>query len=137
MNRAQWELVETACRGLRSATLSWTWDSRFGAALSTFDARDAAWVRALLDRHFGLRFDAGTLREAPAGVRSLAKSIGGVREDQSICSTDPSFEVMAVGAWWPWGGGRTISVRVFPVENGLPPGERDAFTAAFRSWFVP
>ena len=137
MNQAHWKLLEATCRGLvsGSGTLTWSWDGRFGAALATFPARDAASVEALLGSHFPLRIDAGNLRKAPDCVRNLAKSIGGVRSDQWLYSTDPALEVLVVGAWWPWGGGQTISIRMFPVENGLPRGERDAFTTAFRSWF--
>lgn len=138
MSPNEWKDLEVTCTSLHAATralLKWGWDGRLGAVLATFQEPDAAAVKAHLAAHLPLRWDRSNLREAPRLVRDLADAIGGVRADQAVYATDATRPVVAVGAWWPWGGGQTVSIRIFPVASGLAPADQEALAAAFRGWF--
>jgi hypothetical protein len=140
MNDGQWSDIERACRELvagNATRLRWSWDGRFGAALATFPASDADAALAALGLCLPSRWDHGTVGLAPAAVQDLAEAIGGVRSGQWILSTDPAGDILVVGAWWPWGGGQTLSIRLFPVATGTSLPLQDELTAAFRGWFCP
>jgi len=126
--------LETTCRKLLAdlgATLAWSWDGRLGAALATFPGDRAPTTRAAIEAHLGPGWSHETLGTAPREVQALAARLGGVRPGQWIAATDGG-DALVASVWWPWSGGQTISIRVFPIPSGASP---DALTAAFRGWF--
>lgn len=130
--------LEATCRNLASgggASLPWTWDARLGAALATFPGDQAAARRSAVEAHLGAGWDHSTIGTAPLAVQRLAARIGGVRPGQWIAASDAEQPAAAVAVWWPWSGGATISVRVFPVQTDTSQAGSDAFVAAFRGWF--
>jgi len=42
---------------------------------------------------------------------------------------------MAYGAWWPWGDGKTISLRIGLVTDKVPERAREEFFKEFSGWF--
>jgi hypothetical protein len=136
---SNFEALETTCRALASGVaalgLSWSWDARLGAALVTFSAVQADATSAIVQRCLGSRFDYATLGEALPAVRSKTAAIGGLRPGQWIAACEADTGALAAAAWWPWNGGQTISMRVFPVATGAPEVAADALVAAFRGWF--
>ena len=137
---SQWAGIESACKSLiaGSATmLRWSWDARFGAALATFPAGDATAALASLEACLPTRWDHLAIGQSPEAVRRLSNDIGGVRSGQLILSTDATQEILVVGAWWPWGGGQTLSIRLFPVASGSTGPQQEEYSTAFRSWFCP
>jgi len=128
--------LKTACHALAKncgPALAWSWDGRFGAALATFPATQAAAVLAAVSTVLPLRWDLGTIGQAASAVQAKVQAIGGLRDGQFVLATPADQDVLLVAAWWPWGGGQTISIRVFPVPAGLFLVDHDALVAAFRS----
>jgi len=140
MSDGRWSDVERACRDLvagNAGRLRWAWDARFNAALATFTAAEAPEILASLAVSLPSRWDHATVGRAPASVAKLADGIGGVRAGQFVLSTDPGQDVLVVGAWWPWGGGLTVSVRLFPLASGAAAASQEDLAMAFRGWFCP
>ncbi len=138
MSKQELVEMEALCRPLAlggDLGIRWSWDARLGAVLMTFTSDKAAAFQAFLSIHLPFNFDRGTLHKAPEPARKLVVSIGGVRLDQKIVCSDVSKPLLVLGAWWPWGGGQTISVRLFPIINDQPGPDTDTLVAAFKSWF--
>ena len=107
--------LEKVSRELLSASwgvFSWKWDHRFEAFLAEFSADNGDEFRAILERDFNNVWDSSNIREAPDIVQMCNNNFGGLRSGQLLFTTDPSQDVFVCGAWWPWGDGETISLRI-------------------------
>jgi hypothetical protein len=107
--------LEKISRKLLSASrgvLSWKWDHRFEAFLAEFSSDKRDEFRSILERDFSNVWDSSNIREAPDIVKMFNNRFGGLRPGQLLFTTDPSQDVFICGAWWPWGDGRTISLRI-------------------------
>lgn len=90
----------------------WSWDSRFSCVASSFDMDVADRAREAVMHAFPAMWTDRTFAEAPPALREVGERTGGVRGGQLLYSCTPSHNVYAYGLWWPWGDGRTISLRV-------------------------
>jgi hypothetical protein len=98
--------------------LSWKWDQRFEAFLAEFATDNREEFRSILERDFSNVWDSSNIREAPDIVKMCNNNFGGLRSGQLLFTTDPSQDVFIFGAWWPWGDGKTISLRIAsPAKN--------------------
>lgn len=140
MNQLEQELsqAESACSTLVEAgkeQLTWSWDDRFGAALATFSAAQIPAVQELLAPAFADRLTSATLADAGAAAAEIAGAFGGLRGGQALYLSQYGAGVALVGAWWPWGGGDTISLRVKLVLAQGEQEQRDQAPARCRGWF--
>ncbi len=107
--------LEKLSRELLSASwgaFSWKWDHRFEAFLAEFSADNGDEFRAILERDFSNVWDSSNIREAPDIVQMCNDNFGGLRSGQLLFTTDSSQDIFVYGAWWPWGDGKTISLRI-------------------------
>ena len=91
---------------------SWKWDHRFEAFLAEFSADNGDEFRAILERDFSQVWDSSNIREAPDIVQMCNNIFGGLQSGQLLFTTDPSQDFFICGAWWPWGNGEAISLRI-------------------------
>ena len=92
--------------------MEWEWDGRFGMVLAAFGIERAEAITAAVSAELGSRWHAADIAGAPPRVRELAKRLGGLRAGQWLWTHGDADPVMAVGAWWPWGGGQRASLRI-------------------------
>ncbi len=139
-DRVRPELGEIAdcCKGILEETtgvLTWAWDDYIGAMLAVFKVGQAKKIAAVLDKQFTSRWDCNTIEKAPKSVQEIAKGIGGLRETQHLLATRPEQTLMSYGAWWPWGDGETISIRIGLVMTGVSDYDVGIFNAEFKELF--
>jgi hypothetical protein len=132
--------IEVCCKSIienTSELLNWEWDDYIGAFLATFGQQEAEAIEAICDQCFMSRWDAAALGDIPADVMAVAESLGGLRNRQQLMVTAPGDFLTAYGAWWPWGDGKTISLRIGLIIHGKVPEHAGAeFTQEFREWFT-
>lgn len=92
--------------------LEWKWDSRFGTVLAEFPVDKKAGVLGQLERRLVSSWDSATIVDAPETARQVAKHLGGLLSGQLLLLSGPAEETLVYCAWWPWGNGQTISIRV-------------------------
>lgn len=116
-------------------TLSFKWDSGFSALLAEFstDRRDE--VLAVLERHLGFRFDSSTIRKAPAQIKNKAGDLADLRDNQLLFTTDPEGELLIFAAWWPWGNGELISVRIASPSDAEQAPEQGGVLGKLKRFF--
>ncbi len=130
--------LKKVCTDLVSAShgvVSWKWDSRFNAALAEFPKEKQDSVRAILDPYLSATWDSSSIRKAPDVVKRIAKDFGGLRSGQLLFFSDPNRDVCIFGAWWPWGDGKSISIRVAPYDSSLSNSAHAELTGLFKGWF--
>ncbi len=96
----------------------WSWDNRFGCVASTFDLDVADRARELVVKTLPTVWTDRNLHEASRVLRDLCERTGGVRAGQLVYTSDPVLSVQPYALWWPWGDGRTISLRVGLESKG-------------------
>ena len=130
--------IESVCKGLQSAfegTMSWEWDSRFETVLAKFSVDDGDSVRAVLARDLSTVWDSSNIGEAPALVRTIDSRLNGLVSGQLLFTSDPNQDAVVFCAWWPWGDGKTISIRVAPAYKELSGSQAAEQAKLFRGWF--
>jgi len=131
--------IEICCKGIikdHRELLKWEWDDYIGAFLTTFSTSQAPQIETICDKYFMSRWDRESLVKAPPSVRAIAKTLGGLRAAQRLLMTRPDQFLMAFGAWWPWGDGQTISLRIGLVTDGVPEHAKGEFCNEFYEWFT-
>ena len=114
--------IETICRQLFDefrGILSWKWDDWIRTILAEFSAEKEEDIRAILDNFLPISCDSSTINTAPQIVQTLGKHLGGLRPTQLLFISHPSDDAFVFCAWWPWGDGMTISLRIAPFEKNL------------------
>ena len=117
---------ENVCREIFSAfqgVLSWKWESRFETALAEFSVDNKDRVRAILECYLTIAWDSSSIGNAPDHVQNIASHLGGLRAGQLLFTPDPNQDAFIFGAWWPWGDGQTISIRIAPSDKKLSDSE--------------
>jgi hypothetical protein len=130
--------LENDCKELLrgfQGILSWKWDSRFEAALAEFrvDKKDS--IRTILERYLKVTWDSSNMDNAPDIVRMINSHVGGLRSGQLLFTSDPNRDAFIFCAWWPWGDGKTISIRLGPSYKELSDSEKAEKIHLFKGWF--
>jgi hypothetical protein len=99
--------------------LTWQWDDWVGTFLAEFSNDQESDVRAVLEKHLPISWDSSNINKAPKVVLQLDDYLGGIRPTQYLFSSDPSDEAFVFCAWWPWGNGNAISLRIAPYNKIL------------------
>jgi len=118
-----------------SGLLTWNWDDQFLCALAPFSVNEKDEILGILDRLMDARWDSSNIDEAPDMVTQLAQGMGGLRSGQFLFTTHASKGVFIFGAWWPWGNGQTISLRVGPYLDEISESEPDDLMTSFKACF--
>jgi len=118
-NLVSWcQQVVTGC----GEGISWEWDGRFAMVMGQVrpDVRES--IMVCLQKAFDGRWSARDLDDAPDDVKALADDMGGLRPGQLLFAKHATNDdAMVYAAWWPWGNGTLVSVRigVHESEEGL------------------
>ena len=131
--------IETCCKGIiteANELLNWEWDGYIGAFLATFPIDQAQQIETVCTKYFMSQWDHESLCKAPPSVLAIAENLGGLRAAQRLLMTRPDQFVMAFGAWWPWGDGQTISLRIGLVTDDVPEHAKAELFNEFSEWFT-
>lgn len=97
--------------------LSWRWDSRFETALSEIGIEKKDSVVNILENHLGNAWDSVTIDSAPEIVQSILVRFGGIMPGQLFYTAVLEHDEIIFCAWWPWGNGQTISIRIGSTQE--------------------
>ena len=130
--------VENDCKELLSAfqgILSWKWDSRYETVLAEFDVANKDSFRVIIDRYFRSTWDSSNINKAPRTAKKVNIDLGKLRTGQMLFTSDTTRTAYIYCAWWPWGNGKTISIRIAPCYKRLPDPEKAEKILQFKGWF--
>lgn len=94
------------------ADLSWEWDSRFKTALSQISMKEKTALGEILENYLGKAWDSVTINTAPEIVQPILAGLGGIMSGQLFYASSFAENGIVFCAWWPWGNGQTISIRL-------------------------
>lgn len=109
----RWEPVLERLRVLRKGwpNPTWTWDERFTMIASSFPKAQEMQARASMSHALPYAWDMTSLPTAPAGLRAICETTGGLRAGQMLLA-GKAGDIVLFGLWWPWGGGGTFTLRI-------------------------
>ena len=129
---------ESDCKelgGVFQGVLLWKWDSRFETVWSEFGADKKDLVRAFLERYLRLTWDSSNIGKAPDIVQTIDSRLGRLRTGQLLFTSDPSLDTLIFCAWWPWGDGKAISIRIAPSYKKLSESKKAEKIRLLKGWF--
>ena len=112
----------------------WKYDDRFGTLLTEFGEAEKGAVQGVLERFLSITWDSDNIAQAPEIVRVIDRHLGSLRPGQLFFSTNPDQDAFVFCAWWPWGDGQTISIRLAPFDKKLSDGEKAELISLIRGW---
>lgn len=134
--------MEILCTGILSEIpeeiheeMLWQWDSRFETALAQFNVESKTAIHAAVHNQLGVIWDQSNINQAPEIVKNISASLGNINSGQLLFTSDPEKDDLIYCAWWPWGNGETISIRVSPSYHGLSDSEKAEKMQVFKGWF--
>ena len=80
-------------------------------------------------------WDSANIATAPDIVRTINIRVANLRSGQLLFTSDPSPGALLFCAWWPWGDGKTISIRLAPFYKKLPDSEYAKKIQLFKGCF--
>lgn len=110
---------------------SWQWDPYFESALTVIPVANQEEVSSLLEECCGHRVE----DQLPEDLQPVMSRVGGLRAGQKAFLTDANKPAFVLVAWWPWGNGSSISIRVRLIAEGTPVKEGEKLFESFKSWF--
>jgi hypothetical protein len=115
--------------------LDWKWDGRFGTALAEFPLDKKGSVLEVLDRYLVGRWDSATIGEAPEIAQKVKGHLGGLMPGQLLFVSDVNDDSPIFCAWWPWGNGQTISIRIGVFSETTNAEEKSVLTKELKGRF--
>ncbi len=94
-------------------------DGRFHTAATSFDSKYSGKLIKALNKEFHSQWNPITISGAPAVVQTIKSQAGGMKGGQILFTSDENSLPVIFGAWWPWGNGVTISLRIGLYQPGL------------------
>lgn len=119
--------IENICREFLETfqgKLTWTWEERTQTALAEISKDDEDLVRNILNQYLNITWDDSNIDTAPDTVRIIDSHLGNIRGGQKLFTSDPEQDIFVFCAWWPWGNGKTISIRMSPSGKSLGDSEK-------------
>ncbi len=132
------ELLEKRCRRLIESLgkrVKWKWDKNFEAVLAEFTFQESQDIQSFVSKEMTLVWNSDNENEAPDLIRSIFDYFGGLKSDQKLLTSDPAIDGLLLCAWWPWGNGEVISMRLAVFADSLSDEQNEDLTVIFRSWF--
>lgn len=114
--------------------VQWQWDKYHQALLAEFSVDHEQPVYLSMKQHFPHVWHRKNIKTATQYLRHRAGYFGELKKDQQLLTVDVTGDAELMAAWWPWGHGATISVRLFRA-NTSEYTPSSGLSALFKRWF--
>jgi oxalate decarboxylase/phosphoglucose isomerase-like protein (cupin superfamily) len=118
----QEELIQTYGKDVikaLSSIVNWKYDDFHNVMLAEFSVDKQDQVLFTLQQILPVNWDVKTIKKAPEEVKHYAGAFSKLVKQQKLFSTNIEHHPKVMAAWWPWGHGATVSVRLF-LTNTCP-----------------
>jgi hypothetical protein len=102
-----------------SGLVKWKYDDFHKVMLAEFSVDKADQVLFSLKQMLPNCWDTKSIKKAPTEIKHYAGSFGKLVKEQKLLSASSNERPQTMVAWWPWGHGATISIRIF-LTNTAP-----------------
>jgi oxalate decarboxylase/phosphoglucose isomerase-like protein (cupin superfamily) len=100
-----------------SSMVKWKYDDFHKVMLAEFSVDKQDQVLFTLQQVLPINWDVKTIKKAPNEVKHYAGIFSKLVKQQRLFSTNIERHPIVMVAWWPWGHGATVSVRLFLTDT--------------------
>ncbi|MGS2719676.1 hypothetical protein [Paraglaciecola aestuariivivens] len=100
-----------------ASIVKWRYDEYQQVMLAEFSVDKQDQVLFSLQQVLPVAWDAKNIKKAPAEVKHLAGDFAKLIKKQRLFSSSLDRQPKVMAAWWPWGHGATVSVRLFLTDT--------------------
>jgi hypothetical protein len=100
-----------------SPMVKWQYDEFHKTLLAEFSVDKEVQVMSALQQCLPMIWDSKTIKKAPDEIKHLSSSFHKLIKKQKLLSASLEKNPKFMLAWWPWGHGATISIRLFLVNS--------------------
>ena len=126
------------CTRISSAipdSYQWQWDTRFNVALVVIDKQNMPSILSLISQEFNQKWNDANIDNAPEVIMDVVNNIFGIQPGQILFSSDDRNDLILLAAWWPWGNGINISLRIGLFQPKTEMISQPEVEALLREWF--
>lgn len=138
MNNLNLSGPENVCREISNAfkgVLAWKWDDRFQTVLAEFNVDNKERIHNSLLSRLDRVWNSSNIEKAPEVAQTIISNLGGIISGQLLYTSDPDRDALVFCAWWPWGNGETISIRLAPFYQKPSGSDQAGQTQQLKEWF--
>jgi hypothetical protein len=96
-----------------SPMVKWQYNDFHQVMLAEFSVDKQQQVMAALQQILPCRWDVQSIKKASGEIKHRAGFFAKLSKSQQLLSADLHTQPKYMVAWWPWGHGATVSVRLF------------------------
>jgi hypothetical protein len=100
-----------------STIVKWKYDDFHQVMLAEFSVDKQDQVLFTLQQCLPVCWDVKTIKKAPCQVKHYAGEFSKLVKQQKLFSSNIELQPKVMAAWWPWGHGATVSVRLFLTDT--------------------
>jgi len=115
--------------------LIWQWDGRFNTVLIEFTTDYNEKVLSVINRHLNSIWNSSNIEEAPNIVQVISAKMGGLRAGQTMFTSDQDQDALVFCAWWPWGNGSKVSIRLATCYENLSDNDMAELVTQLKNRF--
>jgi hypothetical protein len=93
--------------------IKWQYNDFHQVMLAEFSVDKQEQVVAALQSVLPHQWDVKSIKKSPEEVKHLAGFFAKLVKNQQLFSSDYQSQPKVMVAWWPWGHGATVSIRLF------------------------
>jgi hypothetical protein len=129
---------KTICTRIHTAmpsTYRWQWDTRFSVAMIVIERRDMPVILGSISKEFNGQWNDANIDSAPEAVMNVVNDTFGIQPGQILFNSDDQQDMVLLAAWWPWGNGVNVSLRIGLFEtkdHTITPADAENH---LRDWF--
>jgi hypothetical protein len=130
--------IEIWCRELAEQTgslVSWEWDDKFLLLQAKITSKDKKTLFRTLKSCFDSLWSSKTLKRAPAAIKAIVETLGGIKEGQYMFFSNPELDIRIYSAWWPWATGDRFTIRLGIITQNMTDDDSLKIKRLFRTWF--
>ena len=105
-------------------SFNWEFDGRFSVSLFILEKDYTELILDKITQLFDSKYDSSSIKKASKEENKLAEELSGIGDDQ-LLFVSTNDDLYLFGAWWPWGNGSKVSLRIglFSKKEGIVESE--------------
>jgi hypothetical protein len=103
--------------------------------MAEFSSDDTDKVNDVMRQYLSNTWDISSINEAPEIAHLVNDKLGSLKKGQLLLASDTDQDACLLCAWWPWGNGGKVSIRVIPTCRRVDDEDIAELRSVFKSWF--
>ncbi|GAC32217.1 hypothetical protein GPLA_1303 [Paraglaciecola polaris LMG 21857] len=100
-----------------NGVVKWKYDDFNRSLLAEFSVDKAPLVNDIILQNFPIEWHINNIKQAPELMKHLAGKYARLSKKQKLYYAQQEDRPEVMLAWWPWGHGATVSIRLFMVSQ--------------------